>query len=301
VTWRFGACAGLELHPVDRASFGRLRSVIGLVGNNGFGRCGRQAVARRGLRLSSGGKLGLHRDFALIKFRLDETERFGFRLGSAGCFGNLSFVTLRYRGGFRAYGASVPCARCGVIVRVIDFHSVGLLRPEQELRRLEREETQCSLRRVRRSGRPTAHFGLQLSACGASVPRNRHRKSCWKVGFRGMATTCTEWRFGAAPARSCALRRAGLRALVAFGWQGGPSLLGSKFSGSLFSATHPTASAVDRDAVPVVTRHALVGFGRRMQHPSASVGGGGGSHERVLRSAREAGEQVATTRGQRPQ
>lgn len=91
----------------------------------------------------TGGKLGFHHDFAHIEFRLDVSHGFGGAARTA----------LRCWDRLRANSASARWARREIIVRVIDFHSVGSFELEQVLRQLERDETRGSLRRAGRSDR----------------------------------------------------------------------------------------------------------------------------------------------------
>jgi hypothetical protein len=94
----------------------------------------------------------------------------GLRLGVSHGFGSAAVAALRRRDWQRVSGVSARHTRRGVIVRVIDFHPVGLFGLEQSLRWLEREETRGSLRRVVWSDRKqAADFGLQCRVLGASV------------------------------------------------------------------------------------------------------------------------------------
>jgi hypothetical protein len=242
--------AGLELHPVNRAFSERLRSDRGTCWMQRLRSArmagGRKAQASARVRWQAGS----HRDFALIKFRLDETERRGFRLvlrvasatrpsqhfGIAGVSGQMALRCHALDAGSRSGNRFPLCqfalTRTGASApgkgRVAVFASAGTAVGQAFL-----ETSVC-----------------RLSACGASVLRNRHRESRCKVGFRGIGKDLQGWRFGAAPAEFRALRRAGLRALDAFGRRGGPSLLGSGFRDSLsgdgllsVSAGHTTITA----------------------------------------------------------
>jgi len=141
---------------------------------------------------------GFHRDFAPIEFRLDVSHGFGGAARTA----------LRCWDRLRANSVSARCARGGINVRVIDFHSVGSFGLEQVLRQLERDETRGSLRRAGRSDRKkSGGLGLQcrhaaLRRCVCDTWKSRCRQ-----GSGGLAMICAAGCFGTASARSRLFRQ----------------------------------------------------------------------------------------------
>ena len=171
------------------------------------------------------GELGLHFDFATSGFGSVNTRHFG----------SVSPVGLRSRPGGRAHGASAAWVGQRDHVRAIGFH-VGPPGTEQALRHLGRP----GRRRGRfggaaLDGRTAGGFGLQFRRAELRFRAIDYGNHTAKQGSRDWP----DLRGVMLRRRTNGVQRASAgraSALVAFGWPGGPSLLGSE-SGESFSGT----------------------------------------------------------------